>query len=148
MKTIHKMAGALIALLLCAFSMAAEITHQSGDIIVANAAITSSLANSTNMGATAVPSKIVFLAFESTNPTAINLVISYTVTKTNGTSYTRQISKTVYNNNSGFTNYPVQIEAQDGYTAPLSWNFSITTNSNIGNGYRCDIECYYNTAVQ
>ncbi len=148
MKANSKMALALLAMLLCAFSMAAEITHQSGDIIVASTTLNSSLANSTHMGATGVNSNNVFLAFESTHPTEINLVITYTVTGANGQSKPGTIHKTIYNNNSGFVNYPVQIKAPTEVTTPTSWSFSITTTTDLGSGTRCDIECYYNTAVQ
>jgi hypothetical protein len=148
MKANSKMALALLAMLLCTLSMAAEITHQSGDIIVASTTLNSSLANSTHMGATGVNSNNVFLAFESTHPTEINLVITYTVTGTGGTPHSDTIHKTVHNNNSGFVNYPVQIKAPTVATTPTSWSFSITTTTDLGSGTRCDIECYYNTAIQ
>jgi hypothetical protein len=130
-----------------AFSLFAEIPHQTGDVIAASTSMTSALENKVSMSTTHMPKHKFFIAASTTNPTTLYMTVTINAYASGSSSpEEKTVSLTVYSPNSGFINTPVEI-SYPSMSVPMHVDISITTRSSLGSGYRCDFECYYNTAV-
>jgi hypothetical protein len=147
MKQVKKLAFAAIAMLLSSMSLLAAIPHQTGDVIAASTSMTSVLENKVSMSTTHMPKHKFFIAADTNNPTTLHMTVTVQAYASgSSTPVENTVSLTVYSPNSGFVNTPVEI-SYPSMSVPMRVDISITTRSSLGSGYRCDFECYYNTAV-
>jgi hypothetical protein len=139
---------AAIAMFICTFSMEAEIKHQTGDVILASSSMASEYESTIIMSTQPAPTTTVFLIAETTMPTTVYTQVTATPYAQNGTKgQAITTSYAIYSSSSGFTNSPLQLHTND-LSTPIYWEITIATSSYIGGGFRCNFECYYNTAVQ